>query len=905
MKKFLKISGISLLVILLLLIAAPFLFKGKIISLIKTEANKNLNATLNFDDDISLSLIKNFPKLSIGINQLSIIGKDTFKGDTLVYLPKFNATLNIMSVIKGEKIEINSIALEQPYINLMVLKNGQANYDIAKTDSTAKDEDTSASKFNLALSKLTITDGRLNYEDQTLPFNTSLKHFNHSLKGDFTADNFLMETLTDAKEFTLGYGGVNYIYKVATAIKANVQMDMKKMKFTFSDNDILLNKLNLLGEGFVDMNENDMDFDLKFKSKTTDFKTILSLVPGMYSSSFDKAKASGKLDFGGYFKGKMTETAMPGYGLKLNIDNGFFQYPDLPKSLNNVFVNLAVDNPTGVTNNMVINLSQFNANIAGEPIAAKLLVKTPTSDPYIDGALKGNVNLSEFRSFIPLEQNTEISGLIKSDVTFNGKVSTLQNNAANFNAAGSIAAEKFHYKDPTNLPQGLNLNTLVNFNPKNITINNLQGNVGMSDFAANGSIDNIFGYILNDELLKGNFTFTSNYFNANEFLTDEPVKKEPTAADSIPLQAFEVPANLDLVLNSKINKVIYDNLTLTDLGGVVRIKDKLMFFDNVGVNLLGGSMNLNGEYNSFNPKFPFSQVDFKVKSLDIIQTFNYLDMVQKLAPIAKYTQGLFNANIRLANNFNQDLSVNYPTVSGTIQMGISEAALKGLPILGILADKLKIDRLKNLSLKNLNFKLNILNGKMELDSMILPLWEGAKAKITGYSALDQSIKYVAKLSIPRKDFGTANMALDNLTNQAKAKGLNLAVSDMVDVDVLIGGFFTKPDVKVSLHDAKKNLVDGLKNQITDQIDAKKQALEEEAKRKAAAAKQKAIDSLNNLKQQGIDKLNAEKAAAEQKLADEKRKLEEKAKAEADKAKAEAEKQAKDKLKKGLDGLLKK
>ena len=95
MKKFLKISGISLLVLLLLLIAAPFLFKGKIINLIKTEAKKNLNATLNFNDDISLSLIKNFPKLSIGINELSIIGKDTFKGDTLIYFKKFKANNSI------------------------------------------------------------------------------------------------------------------------------------------------------------------------------------------------------------------------------------------------------------------------------------------------------------------------------------------------------------------------------------------------------------------------------------------------------------------------------------------------------------------------------------------------------------------------------------------------------------------------------------------------------------------------------------------------------------------------------------------------------------------------------------------------------------------------------------------
>ncbi len=905
MKKFLKITGISLLVILVLLITAPFLFKGKIVTLIKEEANKNLNATLNFDNDISISLIRSFPKLSIAIDKLSIVGKDSFAGDTLVYLPSLKATMNLMSVIKGEKIEINSIGLNQPMINLLVLQNGKANWDIAKADSSAK-EDTSASKFNLALDKLEIIDGYLSYDDKSLTFNTILKHFNHELNGDFTQDNFVLKTVTSAKEFTMGYGGVDYLYKVATEMKVNLDMDMKNMKFTFSDNDILLNELNLGGEGFVDMNDNDMDFDVKFRTKKTDFKTIMSLVPGVYSKSFDKAKASGKLDLSGYFKGKMTDDLMPGFGLKLAIENGFFQYPDLPKSLNNVFVNLEIDNPSGIMNNTIINLSRFDANIAGEPVFARLLVKTPMADPYLDGQLKGNINLSEFRSFIPLEPATEISGLIKSDVKFKGHVSNLQNNQLEkFNASGVLSAENFHYKDPENLKQGTTLNSEVTFNPTTVELKTLKGNVGMSDFDASGKIDNLFGYMLKDEMLKGLFNFNSNYFNANEFLSDEQVKKEPTAADSVPLQAFEVPANIDFTLNSKINTLIYDNLKLTNLGGTILLKDRKLLFSQLGVNVFNGSLNLNGEYDSHNPKFPFSDVALGIKSLDIGQTFSYFDMVKKMMPIAKYTEGLFNADVKLSNNFNQDLSVNYPTVSGTIQMGIAAAAVKNFPILNMIADKLKIDKLRNLTLKNLNFKLNLLDGKVGLDSMILPLWEGAKAKISGYSALDQSMQYVAKLSIPRKDFGPANIALNNLTDQAKQKGVNLTLSDIVDVDVIVSGFFTKPEVKVSLHDAKKNLIDGLKDQLKDQIDAKKKEMEDRARLEVEKAKQKAIDSLNKVKQDAIDMAKMKQQELEQKAAEEKQKLEQKAKEEADKAKAEAEKKAKEKIKGGLDGILKK
>ncbi len=906
MKKFLKITGISLLVILVLLLIAPFLFKGKIVSLLKVEANKSLNATLNFNDDISISLIRSFPKLSIGIEHLSIIGKDSFSGDTLVYLPIFKANLDLMSVINGDKIDINSISLTKPYINLIVLENGKANWDITKADTSQVLQDTTPSKFNLALKQLEIKDGYLSYDDRSLTFKTLLKHFNHELSGDFTSDNFLLQTNTTAEELTLAYGGVDYLHKVTSTLKVNLDMDMKNMKFTFSDNDILLNQLNIGGEGFVDMNDNDMDFDIKFKSKTADFKTIMSLIPGVYSKSFDKAKATGKLAFSGYFKGKMTDDLMPGFGMKLDIDNGYFQYPDLPKSLQNVFVNLDIDNPSGIMNNTIINLSRFDANIAGEPVFAKLLVKTPMTDPYVDGQLKGNVNLTEFRSFIPLESTTEISGLIKSDVKFKGHVSSIEKqDLEKFDASGTIAAENFHYKDPENLKQGTTLNSELSFNPATVELKTLKGQVGMSDFDLNGKIDNLFGYMLKDQLLKGSFNLKSDYFNANEFLTEEPVKKEPTAADSIPLQAFEVPGNIDFTLNSKINKLVYDNLVMTNLGGTIILKDKKMLFSQVGVNMLGGSMTLDGAYDSHTPKFPFSNVDFGIKSLDIFQTFNAFDMVKKLMPIAKYTEGLFNAKINLSNNFNQDLSVNYPTVSGVIQMGIAEAAVKNLPILNILADKLKIDKLKNLTLKNLNFKLNILNGKVNMDSMLLPLWEGAKAKISGYSALDQSMQYIAKLSIPRKDFGVANTALNNLTNQAKAKGINLSLSEIVDVDVIVSGFFTNPDVKISLHDAKKNLVDDLKNQLLDQAEAKKQAVIAEGKRQAEAAKQKAIDSLNRIKQQGIDAANAKKLELEQKAADEKRKLEEKVKAEADKAKADAEQKAKDKIKGGIDGILKK
>ncbi|MDP2175098.1 MAG: AsmA-like C-terminal region-containing protein [Bacteroidota bacterium] len=910
MKKFFKISGISLLVIFLILLALPFLFKGKIIQAIKDETNKSLNAEFNFDEnEIGLSLIKSFPDLLLTMERVSIVGKDSFAGDTLVYLPKLAVEIDIMTAIKGEQIKIHQIRLDQPFIQLKVLKSGKANWDIALPDTTTTD---SASFFDIALKKLQINNGKLIYDDASLGFFTSLNQFNHTLKGDFNQDNFLLETLTDAEQFTLAYGGINYIHKVKANIKANLDMDMQNMKFTFSENDIFLNDLNLGGEGFVDLNDEDMDFDIVFNTKKTDFKTILSLVPGVFTKDFAKAKASGKLALNGYFKGKMTDDKMPGYGLTLDIDNGQFQYPDLPKSLNDVYVDFVFDNPSGIFDNAIVDLKRLDLKMAGEAFHAELLAKTFESNPYIKGLFNGTINLNEFRAMIPLEKSTELSGVIKSDVKFDGYVKAIEVQDFNkFYATGNIFAQNFKYKNPESLKQGIALNSHIAFTPQKVDVKQLEGKIGMSDFAAVGYLNNLFAYMMKDQLLKGQFTFKSNYINANEFLTDEEVVATPSAADTMSLEAFDVPGNLDFELQSQINTLIYDNLTLTNLKGGVLIKEKQMYLEKLAVNVLGGSITLDGVYDSHNPKFPFSDMAMDIKSLDIIQTYNYFDMVKQLAPIAKYTEGLFNANVVLHNNYNQDLSVDYPSVTGVIQMGISEGAIKNMPIISQLAEKLKIDKFKNMTFKNLNFKLNILNGKVMLDSLKLPLWTGANAKISGYSALDQSIAYVAKLSIPRKDFGEVNTALNTLTSQAKSKGVNVDLSEMVDVDVIVGGFFAKPDVKISLHDAKKNLVDGVKNQLQDEAEKRKKAAEDEAKRKAEIQKQKAIDSLNRLKQQGIDKINAEKQALEQKALEQKRLAEEKAKAEAEKAKAEAAKKieeekqkTKDKLKKGLDGIIK-
>ena len=126
MKKGIKIASVVLLVLIVFLISAPFLFKDKIVAKIKEEANKNLNAKLDFGN-FDLTLISSFPDFKFTLNKLSLVGINDFAGDTLIATDKLMLNINLMSVIKGEQYKINSIVLEHPTILAKVLKDGKAN----------------------------------------------------------------------------------------------------------------------------------------------------------------------------------------------------------------------------------------------------------------------------------------------------------------------------------------------------------------------------------------------------------------------------------------------------------------------------------------------------------------------------------------------------------------------------------------------------------------------------------------------------------------------------------------------------------------------------------------------------------------------------------------------------------
>lgn len=877
LKKILIGLGIFLLLLIAAAVILPVIYKDKIIAILKTEINKNVNAKVDFRD-VDFTLIRNFPDFTLSLQDLSVVGKTPFEGDTLTSMKQLDLSLNLMSVIRGSTFEINNVRLVNPLVNLLVLKDGTANWDIALPDSAPAVESPESSQFHAALEKYSIENGNILYDDASMDFRMLLQDLDHNGSGDFTQDIFTLRTNTIAAATQLWYGGVKYLHNVRTEIKADLDMNMPEMKFAFKENVLKLNELELGVDGFIAMPGDDISMDLKFDAKQKEFRHFLSMVPGVYRDGFKDLKSSGTLAFNGFVKGIYNEKRMPGFGVKLLIKDGQFQYPQLPTAVKNVQVDLDIQNSDGVPDHTVINLNRLHTEIGSDPFDAVMRVRTPVSDAQIDGKIKGHVNFANLSKVVPLEQGTVLRGLMDADVTINGRMSSIeQKRYEEFKAAGQLALRDFNYSS-RDYKQGFDLSRLqLTFTPQHIVLNTLIAKMGSSDFNADGTLDNLLAYYLKNEKLKGTLNLRSNLINLDDF-KGESTSAAPAENDTTSMDLVEVPANVDFTLNTSINQLKYDNVDMSSVSGRVIIRDQAVNMENLSMIMMGGSMRMNGVYSTRERKKADMNFNLDISGFDIQQTVKTFGTVKKMAPIAERTTGKFGTVMTLSGQLDEHMNPVLPSLNGGGKLTTTGVIVENFPPLVKLADALKMEQYKKLEVNNLNLSYKFENGRVNV-APFETNFGGIPTTISGSTGFDQTIDYNLAMNVPTSKLPSqATGAINSLISQANSKGANFSMSETVKINVKIGGTVNDPVLNTGIKETAGAITDQLKDKAKEEIDKFKQDAEDKAKAEA-----------ERLKKEAQDKANAEAERL-------KKEAEAKAKAESDRLKKEAEKKAKEGLK---------
>jgi hypothetical protein len=822
------------------MILIPIIFKPQIVGMIKEQANKNINANLNFGD-VNLSLFSHFPNATIRLENLTIVNREPFADDTLLSLQKFEGTADLAALLFSGEVDLVSILLVDPKIMLVKNEAGQTNWDImppAKAEATTT---SSESGMNLAIRGYKIQNAQLVYLDQAGAIGAKVIGLNHEGKGDFAQQHFTLSTLTEIAQLTVQVGTISYLSEATLRVKADLDMDLAASKYSFKDNEIVLNKLALNFNGFVAMAGEDIQIDLSFASPKSEFKDILSMIPGIYKKDFDQLKTDGQLSFQGKIQGIYNKTKIPSFDIGLNITNGMFQYSQMPAPVKRVAVDLQLKNPGDKLDDAVVDLKKFHLEILNEPIDAQLTAQKLQSDPEVSGFVKGRVNLGELKNVMPLGDSVSLDGLIAADFKFSGRKSAFDNKQLQqATASGSISATDIYYAAPA-LPVPVNIKSAnLTLSPQQASLSNFKLLMGKSDLSAQGSLNNIIGYVFSGQTLTGSLTTESSNFDLNPFMVSE----------GGPLSAIPLPDRVEFVMAAHFGNVALMNLEMKDVRGKIILKDRVLNLVDLAANMLQGTMTSNGTYQYIPPAKPHINLALGLKNMSIPDMFKTFVTVQRLAPFSQYMAGSVSGNLNINSDLGDSLIPVWSSLTSQGSLDIPQAKIENFAPLNKVAETLKLTALNNPTMANFGGAFEIKDGRFHLKPTPLKLGQ-YQMTASGSNGLDKSLDYVLKINVPAAELkSTANSVISGLVKQ----DVNLLTDETVVVDVGVGGTFNNPSAKASSSEIVKGTSDQLKKAAEAEAEKQKQDLQRQAEEKARqqkeelekAAKDKAKDKIKGL-----------------------------------------------------------
>jgi len=151
-----------------------------------------------------------------------------------------------------------------------------------------------------------------------------------------------------------------------------------------------------------------------------------------------------------------------------------------------------------------------------------------------------------------------------------------------------------------------------------------------------------------------------------------------------------------------------------------------------------------------------------------------------------------------------------------------------MPAMNKLSELTRVDALRELSVAGVNLNFAFSDGKVEVQPFDFRFGQSV-ARLGGSTFFDQTVNYVMNIQMPRAQFGgAANQVLDNLVGQAAAKGLTITPGETVNLDVLIGGTITRPEVSFGLSGMMTDAIGQLRDQLQQRVDDARQQVIDKA-----------------------------------------------------------------------------
>ncbi len=842
------------------LFALPYLFKDRILNAVKKDLNRNLNAKVDFLD-ADISIFKHFPDLYFTLEKFSITETGENKDIPLALIDEFGLTIDVVKLLQGEK-KIKSVHLQNPEFVISVDENGNANYDIFKSEEETATED-EESDLQLEIQTITVKNLRMRYEDRSMPMQLYIGGLNHKGNVKIDGDTYLLTGTSDADTLHFAFDGVTYLKNVKARIENEIALKDAFSRYEINKIKALINDLPLGLKGFVQLNKENIEMDIHFASEKNSLAGFMSLIPQAYMPELPQMDINGTAQLTGQIKGVQDDNNYPGYNIDFRIENGRIKGKDLPESIDRINLLASVKFDGGSNLDLMrIEIPRIAFSVADNPAEAYLYINHPVTDPLVKTGLKAErLALNKFKEALPMQSVKKLEGLLDADFDIKTRLSAMEKQQLDrVDARGYLHLKNFAFQTDS-IPYPVSIPVAeTRITPAALEIDKAVIKAGKSDFDIKGKITNYLTYAMGkDSVLTARIQSDSDLIDFNELSSAMNDEAETTSQEET--QAPEIPDNLDIEIQARAGKLIYKDLNLTDISSQINVKDRKAALNTLVMKAFGGEMRLHGMYDTSGDQ-PFTNLKMVLDNMALDQTAQSLTYLQAYAPVLKQIKGLLNMDLGLEVALNQSLDPVLSTTNATGVFSSENIRPEKVEFFQKLSNTLKINELKNPKIDKAKAQFKIENGNLAIKPFDFKINRIA-SQLGGKVTLDKKLNLTWDMEIPVEMFGNrAQQWLQNFQGQIGKWGIPLNEIKTVFITLQITGTIENPVIKPVFKKGtgKEGLVQTVKETVTRAVDEKIEETKAQAEAKANELIKQAEaqgDALIEQARQAAERLKAE------------------------------------------------
>ena len=208
-----------------------------------------------------------------------------------------------------------------------------------------------------------------------------------------------------------------------------------------------------------------------------------------------------------------------------------------------------------------------------------------------------------------------------------------------------------------------------------LQIKNSQITLGNSDFELVGYLTNLYEHYKNDELLIGEFNFTSDYTDVNQLMDifsgvgskEEPENTAVADTDTTAVKEanpFMVPLGVEIKMHTTIKNAIAGDMNIRNVGGDLTIKDGILVLEEMGFTSDAAVMQLTALYKSKRKNHLYAGFDFHLLDIDIAEMIKIVPDLDTILPMLSSFAGNAEFHFAAETNLKADYTPKYSTLKG-------------------------------------------------------------------------------------------------------------------------------------------------------------------------------------------------------------------------------------------------